>query len=43
MATRDQARRSILEAARNLFLERGFEAANLDEVAQRAGVAKGTI
>ena len=43
MATRDQARRSILEAARKLFLERGFEAANLDEVAQRAGVAKGTI
>jgi AcrR family transcriptional regulator len=43
MATRDQARRRILEAARKLFLERGFEAANLDEVAQRAGVAKGTI
>ncbi len=43
MATRDQARKRILEAARKLFLERGFEAANLDEVAQRAGVAKGTI
>ncbi len=43
MASRDQARRRILEAARKLFLERGFEAANLDEVAQRAGVAKGTI
>ncbi len=43
MANRDQARKRILEAARKLFLERGFEAANLDEVAQRAGVAKGTI
>jgi AcrR family transcriptional regulator len=43
MTTRDQARKRILEAARKLFLERGFEAANLDEVAQRAGVAKGTI
>lgn len=43
MTTRDQARNRILEAARKLFLEKGFEAANLDEVAQRAGVAKGTI
>lgn len=43
MTSRDQARNRILDAARKLFLEKGFEAANLDDVAQRAGVAKGTI
>lgn len=41
--SRDQGRKRILEAARRVFLERGFEAANLDEVAKRAGVAKGTL
>jgi len=42
-ASNPEVRRRILEAARKLFLEQGFEAANLDEVAQRASVAKGTI
>jgi len=39
-ATRRQA---ILEAALTVFAERGFEAARLDDVAARAGVAKGTL
>jgi AcrR family transcriptional regulator len=38
-----ESRRKILEAAREIFFRDGFEAANLDEVAQRAGIAKGTI
>jgi AcrR family transcriptional regulator len=33
----------ILEAARLVFFRDGFMAANLDEVAERAGVAKGTL
>lgn len=33
----------LLEAALESFLEHGFEATKLDEVAKRAGVAKGTI
>ncbi|MFC5069125.1 TetR/AcrR family transcriptional regulator [Flaviflagellibacter deserti] len=33
----------LLDAALDVFLERGFEAARLDEVAKRAGVAKGTL
>jgi TetR/AcrR family transcriptional regulator len=33
----------ILEAAREVFFRDGFMAANLDEVAQIAGVAKGTL
>ena len=35
-----ESRRKILEAAREIFFRDGFEAANLDEVAQRAGIAK---
>jgi AcrR family transcriptional regulator len=38
-----ESRRKILEAAREIFFRDGFEAANLDEVAHRAGLAKGTI
>ena len=38
-----ESRKRILESAREIFFRDGFEAANLDEVAQRAGVAKGTI
>ena len=37
------SRRKILEAAREVFFRDGFMAANLDEVAQKAGVAKGTL
>ena len=37
------SRRKILDAAREVFFRDGFMAANLDEVAQKAGVAKGTL
>jgi len=41
---RSAARReAILAAALDEFAERGFEAARLEDVAKRAGVAKGTI
>ena len=39
----ERSRRRIVDAARELFFEQGFERANLDEVARRAGLAKGTI
>ncbi len=38
-----QSRRRILESARDVFFRDGFMAANLDEVADKAGVAKGTL
>jgi len=37
------SRKKIVEAAREVFFRDGFMTANLDEVAQRAGVAKGTL
>lgn len=40
---REQSRRRLLEAARGVFFEDGFDRANLDEIARRAGLAKGTI
>ncbi len=40
---RAQSRRRILDAARAVFFRDGFMAANLDQVADRAGVAKGTL
>ena len=36
-------RRRVLEAARQLFAERGVQAVTMSEVAQAAGVAKGTV
>lgn len=33
----------IIEAAMDVFVEKGFAAAKLDEIAKRAGVAKGTL
>jgi TetR/AcrR family transcriptional regulator len=38
-----EQRMQIVEAARAVFFRDGFMAANLDEVAQGAGVAKGTL
>lgn len=38
-----ESRRRILESAREIFFRDGFMAANLDEVADKAGVAKGTL
>ncbi|HSJ96418.1 MAG TPA: TetR/AcrR family transcriptional regulator [Myxococcota bacterium] len=40
---RAQQRQRILDSARAVFFRDGFMAANLDEVAERAGVAKGTL
>jgi AcrR family transcriptional regulator len=40
---RAQSRRRILDAARAVFFRDGFMAANLDQVADLAGVAKGTL
>src|SRR5438552_1410926 len=36
-------RELVLQAARELFAERGVENVTMDEVARRAGVAKGTV
>lgn len=38
-----QSRRRILESAREVFFRDGFMQANLDEVAEKARVAKGTL
>lgn len=38
-----QRRQAILDAALTVFAERGYEAARLDDVAAKAGVAKGTL
>lgn len=42
-STAEARRRSILAAALTVFASHGFAAARLDEVAARAGVAKGTL
>src|SRR5512144_2350484 len=39
----DARPKELLEAALALFVERGYAATRLDEVAQRAGVAKATL
>ena len=41
--TQDERRAAILAAALDVFSERGFAAARLDDVAQKASVAKGTL
>src|SRR5512133_1880363 len=38
-----ERRGAIIEAAMDEFIARGFAATRLDDVAKRAGVAKGTI
>src|SRR5262245_18672051 len=42
-STAEARRRSILAAALSVFASHGFAAARLDDVAARAGVAKGTL
>jgi AcrR family transcriptional regulator len=42
-AERQAKERAILDAALDVFAERGFAEARLEDVATRAGVAKGTI
>lgn len=39
----EERRQAILDAALDIFAEQGFAAARLDDVAARAGVAKGTL
>jgi AcrR family transcriptional regulator len=36
-------RRQIMDGARGIFLEQGFDAASMGEIARRAGVSKGTL
>lgn len=36
-------RRQIIEGARKVFLEQGFDAASMGEIARTAGVSKGTL
>jgi AcrR family transcriptional regulator len=38
-----QRRRQIVDAAKELFIRHGYRKASIDEVARRAGVAKGTV
>ena len=38
-----KTRKAILEAAVRLFGEKGFEATSIDELAQAAGIGKGTV
>jgi len=40
---KEERRRSILRAAREVFFEDGFHRATVDQVAQRAEVSKGTV
>ncbi len=42
-AQRGKKAQDILDAARDEFLARGYAAARLDDIAARAGVAKGTL
>jgi AcrR family transcriptional regulator len=39
----DETRKAILEAAREVFVDDGFERASMRRVAQRAGITHGTI
>ena len=40
---RDQTRTRLLDAAEKVFVERGFHAASVDEVAEEAGYSKGAV
>jgi TetR/AcrR family transcriptional regulator, regulator of autoinduction and epiphytic fitness len=40
---RGESRSAIIDAAEHLFLERGFGAVNMDELAETAGVARRTL
>lgn len=39
----DQRRTALIEAAQKLFVEKGYEATTMDEIAASAGFAKGTL
>jgi AcrR family transcriptional regulator len=40
---KERTRRRIIDAATELFIARGYKRASVDEIAARAGVAKGTL
>jgi len=40
---KENRRRSILDAARTVFFESGFQFATVDDVAAQAEVSKGTV
>jgi AcrR family transcriptional regulator len=40
---RDQTRARLLDAAEKVFVDRGFHAASVDEVAEEAGYSKGAV
>jgi AcrR family transcriptional regulator len=43
-AGQDPAKRSqIIDGARRVFIEKGFEAASMNDITREAGVSKGTI
>src|SRR5450759_2484874 len=41
--TREEVRRRLLDAALAVFAEHGFDTANLDQIAEAAGLTKGAI
>src|SRR5438552_1112327 len=43
VASEGAKRRQIMEGARAVFLDQGFDAASMGEIARRAGVSKGTL
>lgn len=43
ISKREQKRLAIIEAASHIFLERGYHASSMDDIAKVAGVAKQTI
>jgi AcrR family transcriptional regulator len=43
MADDSAKRRQIVEGARSIFLQQGFDAASMSEIARAAGVSKGTL
>jgi AcrR family transcriptional regulator len=40
---KEKTRAGLVETAREVFLERGFHGASLDEIAERAGYSKGAV
>jgi AcrR family transcriptional regulator len=42
-ADKQQREEKIIDAAEGLLMERGYYALNMDQVAQAAGLAKGTL
>jgi len=40
---KEKARRSIIEAAANVFTEKGYHKTKMDDIAERLGVSKGAI